>query len=238
MSFPSGQRDEQAWESYAQSYDHILPILPFYQEAVSRHVAALTSPGIRSVIDVGAGTGNVAVQLATRGVRVTAVDVSAGMLAQLRRKIQAGLHGTIEIAQQDAQSLSTWPDAAFDGANVLLALFAMQHARQALREIMRVVRPGGVIVATETKRDFQLQPLLGFVELFVAAHPSRDELREHWDRVKNANLALDPGRRGSRLTVEEVQHELAASGFIITSVMDSHLGQCATICAEKKSTGQ
>ena len=138
--------DEQVWASYAESYDRILPILPFYQEAVSRHVEALTGAGIRKVIDVGAGTGNVAVPLASRGVEVTAVDLSNAMLDQLRGKIQSGLPGRIEIVEQDAHLLERWPDAAFDGANVLLALFAMYEPRQVLREIIRVVRPGGLIV--------------------------------------------------------------------------------------------
>jgi ubiquinone/menaquinone biosynthesis C-methylase UbiE len=225
--------DEQVWAAYAQSYDHILPILPFYQEAVRRHVEALTGAGILRVIDVGAGTGNVAVHLASHGVEVTAMDASGAMLDQLRRKKQTGLSGRIEIVEQDAHLLNGWPEAAFDGANVLLALFAMHSPRQVLREIIRVVRPGGVIVATETKRSFQLKRLLDFVDDFVERHPSRDGLREHWQRVKIANLALDPGRRSERLSAEEVRDELATSGFAIQSVSDSHFGQCATICAEK-----
>ena len=227
--------DEQVWASYAESYDHILPILPFYQEAVRRHVEALTGAGIRRVIDVGAGTGNVAVHLASRGVEVTAMDVSGAMLDRLRGKIQTGLPGRIEIVEQDAHLLNGWPEAAFDGANVLLALFAMHGPRQVLREIIRVVRPGGLIVATETRRNFQLKRLLDFVDDFVERHPSRDGLREHWERVRSANLVLDPARRSERLSVEEMIDELATSGFTIHSVLDSHLGQCATICAEKKA---
>jgi ubiquinone/menaquinone biosynthesis C-methylase UbiE len=225
--------DEQVWAEYAESYDHILPILPFYQEAVRRHVEALTGVGILRVIDVGAGTGNVAVHLASHGLEVTAMDISGAMLDQLRRKKQTGLTRRIDIVQQDAHLLNSWPEAAFDGANVLLALFAMHGARQVLREIIRVVRLGGLIVATETKRSFQLKRLLDFVDDFMEQHPSRDDLREHWQRVKIANRALDPGRRSERLSVEEVRDELAMSGFTIHSVSDSHLGQCATICAEK-----
>ena len=163
--------DEQVWASYAESYDHILPILPFYQEAVRRHVEGLTGAGIRRVIDVGAGTGNVAIDLAYRGVDVTAMDVNGAMLDRLRgkMKIQAGLSGRIEIVEQDAHLLNHWPEAAFDGANVLLALFAMHGPRQVLREIIRVVRPSGLIVATETRRDFQLKRLLDFVDDFVGA---------------------------------------------------------------------
>jgi ubiquinone/menaquinone biosynthesis C-methylase UbiE len=225
--------DEQVWAAYAESYDHILPILPFYQEAVRRHVEALTGAGILRVIDVGAGTGNVAVHLASHGLEVTAMDISGAMLDQLRRKKQTGLSGRIDIVQQDAHLLNGWPEASFDGANVLLALFAMHGPRQVLREIIRVVRPGGLIVATETKRSFQLKRLLDFVDDFMEQHPSRDDLREHWQRVKSANRALDPGRRSERLSVEEVRDELVMSGFTIHSVSDSHLGQCATICAEK-----
>jgi len=226
--------DEQVWASYAESYDHILPILPFYQEAVRRHVEALTVGGIRSVIDVGAGTGNVAIHLASRGVHVTAMDVSRAMLDPLRgkMKIQTGLAAGIEIVEQDAHLLNGWPEAVFDGANVLLALYAMHEPRQVLREIIRVVRPGGLIVATETRRNFQLKRLLDFVDEFVERHPSRAGLREHWERVRSANLVLDPERRSERLSVEEMIDELATSGFKIHSVLDSHLGQCATICAQ------
>jgi hypothetical protein len=46
---------------------------------------------------------------------------------------------------------------------------------------------------------------------------------------------LDPGRRSDRLSVEEMMEELGTSGFTIHSVLDSHLGQCATICAEKRT---
>src|SRR4029078_6899680 len=91
-AFPMSSRcipiDEEVWASYAASYDRILPILPFYQEAVRRHVEALTGAGIRRGIDVGSGTGNVAVHLASRGVEVTAVDLSGAMLDRLQRKIQ------------------------------------------------------------------------------------------------------------------------------------------------------
>jgi ubiquinone/menaquinone biosynthesis C-methylase UbiE len=233
MSSASGQPDERIWDAYAQSYDRILPILPFYREAVNRHVEALSVHGARRVIDVGAGTGNVAIQLARRGMSVTAIDISDGMLKQLRGKVNGSARRRLEVVELDAQSLIRWPAGAFDGANVLLAFFAMKQPRRALKEVIRVVRPGGLAVITETKRDFHLQPLLEFVEHFLAAHSCRGELQEDWVRVKNANLVLDPSRRDDRLSVEEIEHDLAKSGFVIRSLRDSHLGQCATICAEK-----
>src|SRR5215471_20791295 len=100
MSLPSRQLDEDVWEVYAQSYDSILPILPFYREAVNRHVAALSIHGARNVIDVGAGTGNVAIQLAQRGIAVTAIDISPGMLKQLRSKAKDCSPGKLEVIEQ------------------------------------------------------------------------------------------------------------------------------------------
>jgi ubiquinone/menaquinone biosynthesis C-methylase UbiE len=169
-------------------------------------------------------------------VKVTAMDISSAMLAQLRKKKQSLLAARIEIVEQDAHLLNGWPDAVFDGANVLLALFAMRDPRHVLREIIRVVRPGGLVVATETKRGFQLKPLLDFVDDFMKRYPLG--LQEHWERVKIANLALDPGRRSERLSVEDIEDELGTSGFAIRFVLDSHLGQCATICAEKKAPNE
>lgn len=228
-------RDEEhrVWQMYARSYDRILPILPFYQEVVSRHVSALSKPGIRRVIDVGAGTGNVAIKLAANGLDVVAVDNCREMLDQLRAKTGADILGVVTMVEHDAASLSAWADATFDGATVLLALFAMRQSRRALREIMRVVRPGGLLVVTETKKHFQLQPLLEFVAEFLLKEGLYESLRDDWDRVRNSNVRLDPGRREERLSAEEIEQTLRKSGFRITDVRDSHLGQCETIWAEK-----
>src|SRR5215469_14239679 len=160
MSSPTRQLDEDVWEVYAQSYDSVLSILPFYREAVNRHVAALSIHGARNVIDVGAGTGNVAIPLAQRGIAVTAIDISAGMLKQLRSKAKVCPPGKLEVIEQDAQCLDRWPAGTFEGANVLLAFFAMEQPRRALKEVIRLVRAGGLVVITETRRNFQLQLLL------------------------------------------------------------------------------
>jgi ubiquinone/menaquinone biosynthesis C-methylase UbiE len=233
MDIPARDEEHRVWQTYARSYDRILPILPFYQEVVSRHVSALSKPGIRRVIDVGAGTGNVAIKLATNGLDVVAMDNCREMLDQLRNKTRVDIPGVVTMVEHDAASLSAWTDATFDGATVLLALFAMRQARRALMEIIRVVRPGGLLVVTETKKQFQLQPLLDFVAEFLLNEGLYESFREDWDRVRNANVRLDPGRREARLSAEEIEQTLRQSGFRITDVKDSHLGQCETIWAEK-----
>src|SRR5213078_2086476 len=82
---------------------------------------AAVSPGTR-VLDVGAGPGTVSVLAASAGARVTAVDISDGMLAELRRRAaEAGVASAIEAHVGDAQKLS-FPDRAFDAAFSMFAL--------------------------------------------------------------------------------------------------------------------
>jgi hypothetical protein len=81
---------EIMWEVYAASYDRVLPELPFYQEVVERHYAAMSNPAIRTVLDIGAGTGSVTVRLLGAGKCVTAVDVNRSMLEKMNSKREAG----------------------------------------------------------------------------------------------------------------------------------------------------
>ena len=74
------------WDFYALSYDRILPLMPYYQEVIHRHVDALTTTFPGPVADLGAGTGNLVERLITLGRNVTAVDNSRAMLAKLRSK--------------------------------------------------------------------------------------------------------------------------------------------------------
>jgi ubiquinone/menaquinone biosynthesis C-methylase UbiE len=235
---PVAARDQaRAWQSYARSYDQILPVLPFYQEVVARHVAALLQPDVRRVIDIGAGTGNVATDLIANGVHVTAVDHSPAMLERLRAKVPPASRDLLCCVETDAASLSVCPTSFFDGANILLALFAMSAPPRTLAEIIRVLRPGGRVVLTEPKRDFQIRVLLDFAEQFLREHDSYEQLRHDWERVRNANLVVDPARQDTRLAVEEIAEILGAAGFVITDMHDSHLGQCATLWAQKQPNG-
>jgi SAM-dependent methyltransferase len=95
----------------------------------------------KSVLELGTGLGEAATWFALRGARVIATDLSGGML-QLASAV-AARHGTaIESVQMDGAVLAL-ADASVDvvyGANVL------HHVDQAqcLREVHRVLRPGGI----------------------------------------------------------------------------------------------
>ncbi len=223
------------WESYAISYDRVLPVLPFYKEVVNRHVDAMSRPNIKDVFDIGAGTGNVTVSLLDSGKRVTALDLSRPMLEKLRHKIPEAYADNLTVVEQNAEELTQWDDKSFDGVSILLAFYDMACPGRALSEAIRVLRPGGTIVITEPKRRFRLEPLLDEAERFLREKDVYDKLKADWDRVNVANKELDPAAREERLYAEEIEQYLREAGFKNLRVKDSHLGNCATVWGIKPS---
>jgi SAM-dependent methyltransferase len=99
-------------------------------------------------LDVGTGTGLVALRAAAR-VRsgsVVGIDHSPGMLAQASEKArQSGLEDVLSFQLMDAERLE-FPDQSFD---VVLSLYALGHFPEplaAIKQMYRVLRPGGRLV--------------------------------------------------------------------------------------------
>ncbi|MFO0937408.1 MAG: class I SAM-dependent methyltransferase [Gemmataceae bacterium] len=93
-----------------------------------------------SILDLGCGCGEASVYFAKRGARVTASDLSSGMLDLTKRVGEK--HGvTLETVECGSESLP-FPDGTFDivyGANVL----HHSNLEKALSEVKRVLKPGG-----------------------------------------------------------------------------------------------
>ncbi len=98
-----------------------------------------------SVLDVGCGTGSLAVLLAERreSEQVAGIDIAAPYVAFARSRTGAA---GIAFAVGDACRLP-YPDGSFAAALAQLSLNFIADAAQAVREMRRVVRPGGVVAA-------------------------------------------------------------------------------------------
>ena len=94
------------------------------------------------VLEIGVGTGAIAIPLAERGRRVIGLDVSRAMLERLRAK---GAAGGVAVAIADATRLPV-ADGVFRGAYCRWVLHLIASWRDAVGELCRVVGPGGVIV--------------------------------------------------------------------------------------------
>jgi ArsR family transcriptional regulator len=100
------------------------------------------------VADVGTGTGILALELARLGLRVVAIDQSSRMLEAAREKVaKSGLQG-IELRQGDAAALPL-EDGSVDAAFAHVVLQYLPSPAEAVAEMARVVRPGGVVVVAD-----------------------------------------------------------------------------------------
>ena len=116
-----------------------------YTDAGSAHMVEMLSAELRergSVIEIGVGTGQVALRLNEAGVPVAGVDLSARMLSKLLEK--AGGSAPFPLVLADAGRLP-FATAAFGGAYFRWILHLIADWRGVMAEALRVVQPGGVI---------------------------------------------------------------------------------------------
>jgi SAM-dependent methyltransferase len=101
----------------------------------------------QDVLDVGAGTGALTVELARLGAQVAAIDPSPSFAASLARRLP-----DVDVRQGPAEELP-WPDESFDAALAQLVLTFMNDAPRGVAEMRRVVRRGGVVATCMWDRD-------------------------------------------------------------------------------------
>lgn len=97
-------------------------------------------PGER-ILDLGCGTGDLAAEISARGAEVTGADASPEMVARA-----AGKYPRLRFVIADARSLEL-DVGSFDAVFSNAALHWVKEASRAIREVHRVLRPGGRFVA-------------------------------------------------------------------------------------------
>ncbi|MBN2046263.1 MAG: class I SAM-dependent methyltransferase [Anaerolineaceae bacterium] len=108
------------------------------------------------ILEVGVGTGK-NFPYHPQGKHITAIDLTPGMLEQARRRASE-MAIEIDLRPGDAQALD-FPDDHFDTAVATFVFCSVPDPVQGLRELNRVVRPGGKILLLDHVRS--ARPLLG-----------------------------------------------------------------------------
>ena len=136
-----GREDRDVWEAHASWWqqnftggvdaEYVEQILPLAQ----RHLG-----GVRSVLDVGTGEGQVARLAASLGARVTGIDPSRAQLEVARSR-----GGGPTYLQGEAARLP-FPPSAFDAVVACLVFEHIDDAEAAIGEVARVLAPGGRFV--------------------------------------------------------------------------------------------
>ena len=136
------------FDQVAKRYDLTNDVLSmgndrFWRVATTRAVAPRYG---QRILDLAAGTGASSVALARSGAHVIAADFSPGMIAEGRRR-HRGIPN-LEFRQADATDLP-FADDEFDTVTMSFGLRNVHDPKKALRELLRVTRPGGRLVVCE-----------------------------------------------------------------------------------------
>ncbi len=148
---PKGRQVEQMFDSIAPAYDFMnrAMTLGIDRRWRSKAVGMLGNP--KNILDVATGTGDLALLLARRipESEVTGIDLSEGMISVGQKKIaEAGLEERITLIAGDCLALP-FADNSFDCITVAYGVRNFADIPAGLREMQRVLRPGGKLCIIE-----------------------------------------------------------------------------------------
>ncbi len=208
---------EREWSRLDRPHDGLVEF------ALTVHTLHTHLPLGGRVLDIGGGPGRYTLWLAERGHRVTLADLSPQLIAIAREKIATSpvAHCVEEIVVADACDLSRWQDASFDA---VLALGPFYHLTQpedrqrAARELVRILRPGGIAFIA-------LMPRYMFVRRTLALADERHHLasEEFVRRLLDEGAFINdqPGRltEGYGVRPEEVAPFFAEHGLVMQTLL-------------------
>jgi len=156
---------EQMFDTIAPTYDKLNHRLSWDIDKIWRRKAVrqLMPDRPQHILDVATGTGDFAILAASKlhPVHLTGVDISEGMMDIGRMKARhAGLGGVIGFSRQDCTEMS-FDDNSFDAVISAFGIRNFQDLDKGLREMCRVLKPGGhlSIVELSAPKRFPMKQL-------------------------------------------------------------------------------
>jgi SAM-dependent methyltransferase len=175
---PEDYFGERVAERYDERYAYQSD--PAVVDPIVAFLAELARDGARAVLELGIGTGRIALPLAQRGVRVHGIDLSAAMVARLRAKPGAEQIG-VTIGDFATTTVEATFSVAYLVANTVMNLTTQDEQVACFRNAAAHLEPGGCFVIEvlvpglrrlppgETFQPFDVSPMhLGFDEYDVA----------------------------------------------------------------------
>ena len=176
---------ERMFDHIAHSYDLLNHCLSWGIDKSWRRTAVDSLSPFRpqSVLDVATGTGDFAI-LSARRLRprsIVGVDISEGMMQIGRQKVkEQRLVSLIRFQREDCAALS-FADGTFDAVTVAYGVRNFEDLDQGLREMCRVLKPGGhlLIIELSSPRRFPMKQLFSVYAKIVMPFVGRLVSKDH-----------------------------------------------------------
>ncbi len=148
-------------------------------------------PG-QHILEVGVGTGK-NMPFYPAGISITGIDLTPGMLQRAQKRVaELGLKSRVNLYLGDAQELN-FSNAAFDSGVATFVFCSVPDPVLGLRELKRVVRPGGQILLLEHMRSPNLivGALMDFLNPLIVRIMGANINRQTVENVRRAGLEIE-----------------------------------------------
>ncbi len=210
-------------ESAPSRYDWGIRLLTLgQQERTYDRLAAQIKPGWR-VLDLGTGTGALALRAAAQGADVTGIDVNPAMLAIAQQKAEtATLAGSITWREMGVAELDALPSDTFDAicSGMCFSELTPDERRYALLQARRLLHPGGLLLLADEVRPS------GLLRRVLHAALRAPLLVLTWILTQTTTHA-----------VPDLPGLVEAAGFEITEVHTALLDSWAEVIAKQPEKG-
>jgi ubiquinone/menaquinone biosynthesis C-methylase UbiE len=173
----------------------------------------------QQVLDIGCGTGALTLRAAQRGAKVKGIDISAQMLAIAGRRVKsAGFNESVELVEMGVAELDAEDALRYDAvmSGLCLSELSEDEVRYTLKQVVRILRPGGLLLLADETRPQSL--------------PNR--LIHSLIRIPLAALTYVITQQTTHATSNLVK-KLKAEGFAIVSIRFNRLGSFGEFVARK-----
>jgi ubiquinone/menaquinone biosynthesis C-methylase UbiE len=158
----------EAWDAIAEGYDRY--VAPQEADLASEALRLVgLEPGER-FLDVAAGTGGLGLPAARLGAEVLATDWSPAMIERFEARVRAEGLSKAAGRVMDCHALDL-PDSSFDVTGSQFGVMLVPDQPRALREIVRVTKPGGRVLVISYGSPAELEFLQVFVSALKAVAP-------------------------------------------------------------------
>ena len=186
----------------------------------------------QKILDVATGTGDMAILTYRRckPEQIIGIDISEGMLKIGQKKIaKLLLANSIRLEKGDSEAIN-YPDGTFDAVTVAFGVRNFEQLDKGLKEIYRVLKPGGKIVVLEFSKPqgILFKKIYGFY-LQTIAPKAGGWISTHPDAYQYLHHSVNVFPEGQTFL-----HILAQTGFQETSLRPLSLGICTIYCGIKK----
>jgi demethylmenaquinone methyltransferase/2-methoxy-6-polyprenyl-1,4-benzoquinol methylase len=172
---PKSVQIAKMFDEIAPRYDLLNHALSFGIDRYWRKKGILSLQDVHpaKILDIATGTGDLAIQACKllKPAQIIGIDISDGMMQIGKEKVSAaGLSDIIAFEQQDCTSMH-FADHSFDAAMVAFGIRNFADINSGLREILRVLRPGGKLMILELSTP-EYVPMKQLYQLYSAVIPA------------------------------------------------------------------